>query len=376
MKNIILEKNSTMEVTVVSNYFLDEYMPKANGEYVKIYLYLLRCCSNLANISISNIADVFEYTEKDVMRALSYWEQIGLLALGFDAQNHLERIILKEVRVDTPVTFRYVPPKADEDTIILSNEEDSMEVVTPHLSAELSKVVADATSDYDAKRIKEKRPFTPDELKSFTQDEDIKTLLYICQTYLGKTLSAQDTTTILYFIDGLGFSSELIEFLIEYCVSNNHKTMRYIEKVALDWASEDISTVEEAKNRVSMFSSSYYPILNAFGISGRNPAAIERAMIDKWINEYHFDTDIIVDACNRTIATIQKPSFKYADSILQRWLKKGVTSLSDIKNLDSEHETLAAKSTHETKVKSTTFNSFPQRTYDYDALERDLLRRK
>ena len=152
--------------------------------------------------------------------------------------------------------------------------------------------------------------------------------------------------------------------------------MRYIEKVALDWASEDISTVEEAKNRVSMFSSSYYPILNAFGISGRNPAAIERAMIDKWINEYHFDTDIIVDACNRTIATIQKPSFKYADSILQRWLKKGVTSLSDIKNLDSEHETLAAKSTHETKVKSTTFNSFPQRTYDYDALERDLLRRK
>ena len=38
------------EFTFVSNRFLDLYMPKANGEFVKIYLYLLRCCSSEKSI--------------------------------------------------------------------------------------------------------------------------------------------------------------------------------------------------------------------------------------------------------------------------------------------------------------------------------------
>ena len=57
--------------TLVSDLFLDEYMPSANGEYVKVYLYLLRCLkSDVQDLSISLIADKFEHTENDVRRAL------------------------------------------------------------------------------------------------------------------------------------------------------------------------------------------------------------------------------------------------------------------------------------------------------------------
>ena len=42
MANITLHSDSQTSATSVSNIFIDEYMSDANGEFVKIYLYLLR----------------------------------------------------------------------------------------------------------------------------------------------------------------------------------------------------------------------------------------------------------------------------------------------------------------------------------------------
>ena len=75
MNNIQLQKKPDMDVTLVRNVFLDEYMPEASGEFVKIYLYLLRCASGEKEISMGRIADIFEHTEKDVTRALKYLER-------------------------------------------------------------------------------------------------------------------------------------------------------------------------------------------------------------------------------------------------------------------------------------------------------------
>jgi DnaD/phage-associated family protein len=378
MNTIVIEKNHSMDVTVLSNYFLDEYMPKANGEYVKIYLYLLRCCCSNMEVSISSIADLFEYTEKDIVRALTYWEQLGLLSLSYDDLRRIKGITIKEVRVDAPVTFKYVPDKHSEDSFTLSIEDEEDNSIDSSKAISEDAILADKQLSYNAPSIKEKRTFTAKELKEFTSDEEIKQLLYIVQTYLGKTLSPSDTNTILYFYDGLHFGAELIEFLIEYCVLNNHKTLRYIEKVAIDWAENGITSVEEAKEHTNTFASTYYPILNAFGISGRNLAAIEKAMIDKWMNDYGFSMELIVEACNKTITSIAKPSFQYADSILQRWYQNKVGSLDEVKSLDEEHSNakVSSRTTKTVKAKTTTFNSFPQRSYDYNELERQLLSRK
>jgi DnaD/phage-associated family protein len=67
---------------------------------------------------------------------------------------------------------------------------------------------------------------------------------------MGKPLTEVEMNTLLYFYDGLGFSTDLIEYLVEHCVSNNHKNMRYIEKVALAWADKNIFTVKDAKKKM------------------------------------------------------------------------------------------------------------------------------
>lgn len=363
MEKILLERSPLADVTLISNLFLDEYMPRANGEYVRVYLYILRCSTKAdAELSTGSIADVLELTEADVNRALKYWEQSGVLGLEYDKTGkHPVRIVVKDLRKDLPITFKIVPETAQ----------------TQHSAPKQDKFLIAPTGVSDDVPVK--REFTKDELTKFTSDEDIRQLLYISQTYLEKTLSPAETNTILYFYDGLGFSVELIEYLIEYCVSNGHKSMRYIEKVAIEWANENIDSVADAKAKVTSFSNNCYPILNAFGIQGRNPATTEKEFIVKWTNEYGFSIDMILDACNRTINTIHQPSFKYADSILQRWLKNGVKTPADIKSLDAVHET-KSKEVNSQSAKQTSKNSFnsfsTQRDYDYAALERDLLRRR
>ena len=93
MSGFILCGDGDSGHTLVPNLFLDKYMPEANGEYVKIYLYLLRCLkSDPQELSVTLIADKFENTESDVQRALKYWEKMRLLRLEYDSSRNLTGI--------------------------------------------------------------------------------------------------------------------------------------------------------------------------------------------------------------------------------------------------------------------------------------------
>lgn len=66
--------------TTIDNVFIDRLMPDAPGEYLKVYLYLLR--HQAEQPEIGRIADALDHTEADVRRALRYWEQVGALMAG------------------------------------------------------------------------------------------------------------------------------------------------------------------------------------------------------------------------------------------------------------------------------------------------------
>lgn len=103
--------------------------------------------------------------------------------------------------------------------------------------------------------------------------------------------------------------------------------------------------------------------MKAFGISNRDPGQHERAMISKWADTYCFDTDIIIEACNRTIKAIHQPSFEYADTILSKWKNANVTTMEDIRKDDAAY---AASNSSKTKYQNTAksgnsrFNNFQQ----------------
>ena len=223
---------------------------------------------------------------------------------------------------------------------------------------------------------KKSKTLTADKVKQLKENEEIAELLFIAQQYLGKTLSPMETNRILYFYEELAFSTDLIEYLIEYCVSKGHKSMNYIEKVAFAWKEDGITTVEAAKKSSESYHKDYYTILRALGIRGRNPIDAEVAIMKAWIQEYGFTIDIIVEACTRTILVTKQPSLQYADRILQTWKEAGVHTLADVQKLDLAHEqTKAEKTTQKTSKNNNRFSNFEQRSYDYESLESQLLNR-
>ncbi len=343
--DIKLRRRKESNATPVSNAFIDRYMTDANGEYVKVYLYLLRCINaDLDNLSISDIADHFDNTEKDVKRALQYWEKMKLLHLEFTGKKLTSIVVL-----DIPEE-----PKEAADTVYLTKKTAA--------GSELTTVAPAPVVDVPA----------PED------EEELQMLLFVTEKYLGKTLSPSEVDKIIYFKDNLKFSTELIEYLIEHCVSSGYKNMRSIEKIALSWHQEGLKTPEEAKLHTLTHCKIYTAVVRSFGISGRSLNAKELEFISKWMGVYHFSENIIGEACNRTIEFTQAANFKYADCILDRWFKAGVKTLEDIKALDDKHNSTKAASGNNAKVRKNTassnrFNNFSQRDYDYGSLEKQLL---
>ena len=338
MKKLTL-KNCRQENALLLDYeFIDHYMPEANGEYVKVYLLLLRCqASPDRELTISGIADILDDTEKDVIRALKYWKKQGLL----------DYEITEEAASSAPRADAQAP---------------------------------------EAANVQEQAAPSPENVTRFRNRKELKELLFVAEQYLGKTLSTTDMKTITYFYDELGMSTDLIEYLIEYCVENGHKSMHYIQKVALSWADRKIRTPEEAKQSAAFYSNSCYGVLKAFGITGRSPAASELAYIQRWSGEYGFSDELILEACNRTMNSIHQPSFDYAESILKSWLEGGAKNRKDVEALDlayqkeklerkEKRQGRSASSSAETpKPARNRFNNFEGRTYeDMEDLTRRLI---
>lgn len=338
MSKLTLHKYNAGDFTLVQNRFFDEYMISANGEFVKIYLYLLRCSSTDRELSLSVIADAFNHTESDVKRALTYWEKLHLLRLTYGEDGTLTDIIL---------TDGEAPQNAD-----------SRISGTPVREAPVSAPPRISVS--------------ADRKKELAAQEDIKQLVFIAEQYLGKRLSSTELTNIFYYYDELHFSADLIEYLIEYCVSKGKRSINYIRAVALEWDAKGIRTVAEAKKDTNLYNRSYYAVLNAFGIKDRGPAQYEQELMSDWFGEAGFSLDIVLEACRRTITRTHTPNFQYADKILKSWKDAGVTTIGDIETLDKP-----AAPTQKPQAKRSAagnrFNNFPQRKYDYEQLERQLL---
>lgn len=366
MNTITLQSNSTSESTVIPNIFIDNYMPSANGAYVKVYIYLLRCMVSAdMEITLSSIADHLEDTEKDIIRALCYWEKVNLLSLVRDTNNHIVSITINDIYT----------VKDNQNT-----EEFATATATP---VAISEQIEPASTHPN--QVFEKPTYSEAQIKQLTNNDEVKWLLNIIEIYLDRLIKPMDLQLILYLYESLGFSSELIMYLYEYCVSKNKKNPSYIEAVALSWAEEGIDTVEKAEEATVLYNSNYNAVNKAFGLN-RAPGNVEKQFINKWLNKFGFSIDIIVEACNRTILMTQKPDFKYADKILENWFKKNVKELSQVAKLDEEHsknvnaKVNSSKAIPPTKPStSNRFNAFPQRTYtneDYSSMEQRLLNKQ
>lgn len=345
MSRFKIYQENCSDVTVVSNLFIDEYMKDANDAQLKIYLYLLRIMNAGLSTSVSDIADQFNHTEKDVIRALKYWEKNHLLALEYDDAKTLSGIQLLNVSKRAGGDVVPLAPVVQ----LPSKSEAAVE-----------------------KREFSKPSYSLDQLREFKNNEETAQILFVAEQYIGKPLSPSEIKTILFFTDRLKFSEDLIDYLIQYCVDKGKKDFRYIEKVAISWAEEGISTPKQAAKFAVKYDKTVYDIMKALGKSG-SPTKMEADFAIKWTDKYGFTKDIILEACNRTVMATDKHRFEYADSILTSWHQKQVHHKSDIKILDEAYAKSKAVVSKPLSTSAGQFNQFLQNDYDFNALEKEIL---
>ena len=394
MSLISLQNSSELEVTILSNRFIDNFMPRANGEFVKVYIYLLRAVSSSpSSFSLEHMADRLFCTERDIFRALKYWEGEKILSLTYTTDRQLSGITLLEPFADAG----HMESSASSENIF-STAGTSSSPVSAQMAAGISQPVAltgsapknvslsssnSAVSGGTSSELSTSadyiRSLTPDHISELKQNEEVSQLLYIAEQYLAKTLTPTEMQKIFFFYDELHMSADLIEYLVEYCVSRGRKSMRYIETVALAWTRDGVTTVEMARDASSRFSKDYYTILKAMGISGRNPVENEISYIDTWRKTYGFDLELIQEACSRTIMQTGQPSFQYAHKILTGWFKKGALTPEAVHALDVQHQKRSqdnSRGRSQTPKSPNRFNNFQQRNYDFKELEKQLLERQ
>ena len=327
MSTFIL-KNSSQSYTPVSNIFIEQYMPNARGEFIKVYLMLLKYTySGEPGVNSTILASNLNLLESDVMNALNYWNNVGLIKLTkIDQMNNfnIEFINLNESDTDSK-----------------NNEID---------------------------------------LLSALNSSNTKDMLKDIEALLSRPLSPTEMSTYLSWQKDFGFSSELILILMEYCISKGKSDSRYIEKVAIAWHDLKITTVEQAQNLIKKNEDKWTnirKILSYLGIKNNDIMKPQQDIIEKWLFTYNFSLEVIQKACDVCFERLNRADFKYIDGILNNWNSNNIRTLEDIAAKDKKQTTKFYSknqtATQKNEKPPLRFNNFEPREYDYDSLEKKLL---
>ena len=339
MKSFNLHNNSGVSYTQISNIFIDEYMPSANGTYVKVYITLIRMLTGGSILaSLEAIADVLEIMEADVVRALTYWEKQGLLAIRRDSSTGA----IADVYMTSPKSstasninicfstnnsltdaIKTEPVKADAFNAGAINAGTANTGAFTASAVNANAINADISNADTNKTDKLANTINTNTVKASNKSngnnsnpEEFKWLVNIVEQYMEHPLSPSDVELVDYIYNTLHFSTDLILYLYEYCVGKNKTNVKYIQTVAINWANDGIETVERAKQNNAGYDTEYIEIMRAFGFN-KTPAPIQKQYIDSWLS-LGFSIDMIKEAANRTLLKIYEPNFNYANGIIEK----------------------------------------------------------
>lgn len=272
-------KDFYLLTTDVENIFINEYMPIAPGQYVKVFLYGLLYSQNHEELTAKQFAQQLQMTEKEVQEAWDYWESLGVVSKKYIINTNEYDIEFKQLR-----SMMY-------------------------------------GSGAKAANIAEK-PKAQDE-KTPLVDETIRDLIHSVEHAIGRTMSPKESKEVASWIDEIGATVEVIMAAVEYCLERGKRGINYMAKVVLQWTKDGFKTKEDADAHIKsleMRYGNYKKILQTLGLN-RAATEAERKMIDSWFDEMEFNLDRVMDACARG-SFAKDPNVRYVNKVLCNWYEE------------------------------------------------------
>lgn len=319
MEGITLNSDLCCDALVIPGAAVEKCLREANESQLKIYLYLLKNTGK--DLTVGSIADYFNYSEQDVKRALRFWN------------------------AKTGATK--------------------------------------ASSGGNVVEFSGRSVYSKEKIASFIGQPDVSQLMFVAEQYMGRPIKPDEVSTLLYIYDELGFPADLVEYLLEYCISNNKRSFKSIEGVATEWKEAGVRTLAAAKKLTRHVPKEMREVMDALGFApDRQPVEAEVAYVRRWVESYGYGMDIIREACSRTVLATGKPSIRYANGILKGWHDAKVKRCEDIAALDEQFRSRKAKEPSSiqkagsAKSQAGKFHNFSARKYDYDELMKDVCKQE
>ncbi|MBQ4105553.1 MAG: DnaD domain protein [Clostridia bacterium] len=293
-------------VFAVPSSVVDKGLKLASESQLKVLLYLLRHSGE--SVTDESVSQALGIHTEDVRDAITYWADKGLL-----------------VRLSDSITL---PTDSPAKSVSGLSDAAKEQPTAPANSEKRPRPISRATKPepaYVAKRLK--------------TDKNIVFLMDEAQRILSKVLSNTDVATLLMLHDTDGLPIEVILMLMEHCIQIGKGNMRYIERTGINWASEGITTITLAEEKIKRYSESttaWATVCAVFGLhlSG-TPTKKQLEFSDIWINNWKFSEDMLRLAYERCVDTKGELNLSYINGILRRWNEQSLRKPEDVINADS-----------------------------------------
>lgn len=291
--------------TSIPDVFFTEYLSPANGDYVKVYLYLYFLSKYNKDVKINDLSKKLELSLKTIQDSIKYWENLGLLI------RKNQGFILADIK-----------------------------------EIELNKVY------------KPKITISPEHIKEVSENKSrAKAIETINNEFFQGVMPPSWYGDIELWFKKYDFSEEVMIALFRRCYNKSALHRNYIATVAESWNKNNIKTFNDLdlyyqkEEQVISLENSIKKKLRM----SRNLTVYEEAYVEKWKVSYGYDMSIIEVALKKTTSKYN-PSFEYLDKLLTDWHEKGFKNPAQIETYLTNQKNKPVQKKNDNK-KSSNFTS-------------------
>lgn len=266
--------------TVLDNTFLNEFLPQATGEDVKVYLYGLNLCANpnSDDNNLETMSKILCVSEDEILKSFAYWQEMGLV----------------QVVSTNPLEIRFLPVKARSGSSKIRNKEKYTDF-NDQMQAVLS----------------------------------------------GRMITPTEYNEYYHLIESEHFEPEALVMIAKYCTTRKSNSIGYpyILAVARDYANEGLKTIEAVEQKFIEYeqnSDEIKRVLSALGLK-READIDERNLYLKWNNSFGFTNGTIVEVAK---SLKKKGGFAKLDSLLSKYYEQKLFTISEISEFSERQEEL------------------------------------
>lgn len=263
--------------TTVDNIFINNYLPYADSNYVKIYLYGLYKCqdSNSKDNTLENFSNELHISQEDIEKAFSYWQEQGLVQ------------ILNLI----PYEVRYLPI-----TDVLNNHKKYNEKKYANFNTQAQEILSG-------------RMITPNEYREYYD-----------------------------LVERLHIEKDALLQIINYCVKikGDNVGYNYITTIAKDWANKKITTskqVEQKIQEIEGLCGETSELIKALGLK-RALNFDELELYKKWVISQEFDNAVVVWVAKKNKS--KQFVFQTIDKQLDKYYSMKLKTVDEIENYEEE----------------------------------------